>query len=139
MPEKKKTVFIGVGSNLGDRKANIEKALELVNLIKGVKLLRVSSIYETEPQDGPPQGNFLNGVFEVKTTRSPFNLLNELQKIEKHLGKKRKVKNGPRAIDLDILTFGERKVNTRDLKIPHPRMHRREFVLQGLRQLQGLK
>ena len=139
MPEAKKCVFIGVGSNLGDRKANIEKALELVNLIKGVKLLRVSSIYETEPRGGPPQGNFLNGVLEVKTAESPFKLLDELQKIEKHLGRKRKIKNGPRTIDLDILTFGDKKVNAKNLKIPHPRMHKREFVLRGLRELQGLK
>ncbi|NQU95220.1 MAG: 2-amino-4-hydroxy-6-hydroxymethyldihydropteridine diphosphokinase [Candidatus Omnitrophica bacterium] len=139
MPEEKKTVFIGMGSNLGDRKANIEKALALVNLIKGVKLLRVSSIYETEPQGGPPQGNFLNGVFEVKTARSPFKLLDELQKIEKHLGRKRRVKNGPRTIDLDILTFADRKVNAKNLKIPHPRMHKREFVLRGIRELRGLK
>jgi len=128
-------VYIGVGSNLGDRKSNIEKAIELVKLIKGVKMERASSVYETEPVGGPPQGKFLNGVLKIKTTINPFKLLGELRKIEKHLGRKRRIKNGPRAIDLDILLFGKKKIDTKSLKVPHPRMHKREFVLRGLREL----
>ncbi len=128
-------VYIGVGSNLGDRKANIEKAIELVKLIKGVKMERASSVYETEPVGGPPQGKFLNGVLKIKTTINPFKLLGELREIEKHLGRKRRIKNGPRAIDLDILLFGKKKIDTKSLKVPHPRMHKREFVLRGLREL----
>jgi len=128
-------VYIGVGSNLGDRKSNIEKAIELVKLIKGVKMERASSVYETEPVGGSPQGKFLNGVLKIKTTINPFKLLGELRKIEKHLGRKRRIKNGPRAIDLDILLFGKKKIDTKSLKVPHPRMHKREFVLRGLREL----
>ena len=128
-------VYIGVGSNLGDRKSNIEKAIELVKLIKGVKMERASSVYETEPVGGPLQGKFLNGVLKIKTTINPFKLLGELRKIEKHLGRKRRIKNGPRAIDLDILLFGKKKIDTKSLKVPHPRMHKREFVLRGLREL----
>ena len=120
---------------MGDRRANIDKAIKLVKLVKGVRFKRISSIYETEPVGGPPQGDFLNGVFEIETTVSPSRLLDELQKIEKNLGRRRRVKDGPRTIDLDILLFGNKKVNEKNLKIPHPRMHRREFVLRGLREL----
>ena len=128
-------VYIGVGSNLGDRKANIEKAIELVKLIKGVEMERASSVYETEPVGGPPQMKFLNGVLKIKTAINPFKLLGELRKIEEHLGRKRRIKDGPRAIDLDILLFGKKKIDTKSLKVPHPRMHKREFVLRGLREL----
>ncbi len=130
-----KKVFIGVGSNLGDRARNIERAIELLKLTKKVKFRRASSIYETEPVGGPPQGKFLNGVFEIETTLGPLELLRELQKIERQLGRKRSVKNGPRTIDLDILLFGDKRINQKGLKIPHPEMHKREFVLRGLREL----
>lgn len=133
---KDSKVYIGIGSNIGDRKANIDKALSLVKLIKGIKFCRISNIYETEPVGGPKQDKFLNGVFEIKTALNPYELLCELQKIEKELGRKRRIKNGPRTMDLDILTFRNKKVNTKDLKIPHPRMHKREFVLKGLRELE---
>lgn len=128
-------VYIGIGSNLGDRKANIEKAVKLVKLIKGVKVQKSSSIYETKPVAGPPQGKFLNGVLKIKTSINPFKLLRELQNIEKHLGRKRKRKFGPRTIDLDILLFGRKKISDKNLKVPHPRMHKRDFVLRGLREL----
>ena len=132
---RSETAYIGIGSNVGDRKANIKRALELIGMTRGVELEKTSSIYETEPVGGPPQGDFLNGVIKVKTTLEPFAFLKTLQKIEQHIGKKKTVKNGPRAIDLDILLFGKKSVTTRNLKIPHPRMHKREFVLRGLREL----
>ncbi|MFC1576629.1 2-amino-4-hydroxy-6-hydroxymethyldihydropteridine diphosphokinase [Candidatus Omnitrophota bacterium] len=127
----KVTSYIGVGSNLGDREANIAKAMTLVKLIKGVKLEKTSSVYETDPVGGPEQGKFLNGVFKISTTLDPLKLLEELKKIEKQLGRKRRIKNGPRTMDLDILTFGTRKIDSKVLKVPHPRMHKREFVLKG--------
>jgi len=130
-------VYIGIGSNLGDRDANIAKALQLVKSINGVKLERTSSIYETDPVGGPPQGKYLNGVFEIKTTLDPARLLDELRKIEDRFGRRREIKKGPRTIDLDILLFGRKKINTKTLKIPHPRMQKREFVLKGLRELNG--
>jgi len=133
--KSRQTVYIGFGSNLGDRRANITKAVELVKLIKGIRLKKLSSIYETDPVGGPPQAKYLNGVFSVDTKIGPIKLLYELQNIEKRLGRKRKAKNSPRTIDLDILLFGDRKMNTKNLKIPHPRMHKREFVLRGLREL----
>ena len=133
--KKSSKAYIGIGSNLGDRKANIKKALSLIELVKGVKLIKVSSIYETDPVGEPIQGKFLNGVFEIGTSLDPFNLLETLKKIEKELGRKKVLKNGPRTIDLDILTFGKQKINTKNLKIPHPRMHKREFVLRGIREI----
>lgn len=129
------TAFIGIGSNMGDRKANIEKALKLVDLARGIRRKRTSTIYETDPVGGPQQGKFLNGVFEIKTTLAPSELLKELKRIERHLGRKKTVKNGPRIIDLDILTFGDKRLKERGLEIPHPRMHKREFVLKGLKEL----
>lgn len=135
--KKKRSAYIGIGSNLGDRKANIRMAFELVKLVKGVKFVRAASVYETEPEGDPSQGKYFNSVFKVDTTLGPLELLWELQKIEKHLGRKRKLKNGPRTIDLDILLFGDEKVNKKNLTIPHPRMHKREFVLRGLRELTG--
>lgn len=135
MKNAKSNVYIGIGSNLGDRRANIEKAIKLVKLIKGVRIKRTSSIYETDPEGGLPQEKYLNGVFKIETKLDSHKLLGELQRIEKHLGRKRKAKNAPRTIDLDILLFGNRKINTKDLKVPHPRMHKREFVLRGLREL----
>lgn len=131
----KGTVYIGVGSNLGDRKRNIEKARALIGLTEGIRFKKSSSIYETDPLGGPKQGKFLNGVFKIQTQMEPAKLLKELQKVEKELGRKRRIKNGPRTIDLDILLFGKEKINTRNLKIPHPHMHKREFVLKGLREL----
>jgi len=127
--------FIGVGSNLGDRKANIKKAVELTKLTRGIKVKKVSSIYETDPVDAPPQPKYLNGVFEIETALGPVELLGELQRIERELGRKREVKNGPRTIDLDILLFGDKKINKKGLKVPHPRMRAREFVMRGLREL----
>ena len=131
----KGTVYIGVGSNLGDRKRNIEKARALLGLTEGIRFKKSSSIYETDPLDGPKQGKFLNGVFEIQTKMEPIKLLKALQRIEKELGRKRRIKNGPRTIDLDILLFGKEKINTGNLKVPHPHMHKREFVLKGLREL----
>ena len=130
--------YIGVGSNMGNPRGNIDKAIQLVESIERVKVKRVSSIYKTEPVDGPPQRNFLNGVFEIETTLGPFKLLDEFRGIEKLLKRERKIKNGPRTIDLDILLFGNEKIDTENLKIPHPRMRQREFVLRGLRDL-GVK
>jgi 2-amino-4-hydroxy-6-hydroxymethyldihydropteridine diphosphokinase len=127
--------YVGIGSNLGDRKNNIMSAISLLGEIDGVKVLKVSSIYETEPVDGPPQGKYLNGVIELETELGPHRFLKELNEIESLLGRKRREVNGPRTIDLDILTYGELKINERGLVIPHPRMNEREFVLRGLKEL----
>lgn len=101
----------------------------------GMKVMRVSTIYETEPVSDIPQGRFLNGVIEVETGVSPSALLKGLNKIEDDLGRIRLVKNGPRVIDLDILYYGDELIQEKGLTIPHPRIREREFVLRGLREL----
>ncbi|MFH1380893.1 MAG: 2-amino-4-hydroxy-6-hydroxymethyldihydropteridine diphosphokinase, partial [Candidatus Omnitrophota bacterium] len=112
--KKSTKVYVSLGSNLGDRNANIKKALRLVKEINGVDLKKVSSIYETRPLGGPKQGNFLNGVFEITTNLGPIKLLRQLQKIENALGRTRGVKNGPRTMDLDMLLYGEEKINKKE-------------------------
>lgn len=124
--------YIALGSNLKDRKANINKAIGYLRSIPKIKVEKISSIIETEPQGGPPQDKFLNAVIKIKTSLVPEELLKTLQGIENKLGRVCKVKNGPRTIDLDILLYGERIIDKEDLKIPHPRMFERDFVLRPL-------
>ncbi len=125
-------VFIGVGSNLGDRHENILSAIEFLKRHRKVTVEKISSFIETEPVGGPPQGKFLNGVIKIKTSLSPMELLKFLQDIEKRLGRERKIKWGPRTIDLDILLYDDKVIDSPDLKIPHPQMFKREFVLKPL-------
>jgi len=129
------TCYIGIGSNLGERRRYIDKAIESLKASKDIKVARVSSVYETDPISDLPQGKFLNGVLEIETSLEPRQLLKELIRIEKSLGRTRTLKNGPRTIDLDILYYGDEAVSEPGLIIPHPRMHEREFVLKGLREL----
>lgn len=125
--------YIGLGSNLGNREKNISRAIELLQKRKGVEVKKVSSLCETKPAGGPPQGKFLNGVVAIETSLPPRELLKCLKEIEKAVGRKpSKVKWGPREIDLDILLYGDKKVDEPELKIPHPEMHRRGFVLKPL-------
>lgn len=127
--------YIGIGSNLGDRQSHINDAIDILGQVEGISVLRASSVYETEPVGGPPQDKYLNGVIEIETTLEPHLLLEELTGIEKLLGREREVVSGPRTIDLDILTYGDLTLRDETLTIPHPRMHEREFVLKGLREL----
>ncbi|MDD5439408.1 MAG: 2-amino-4-hydroxy-6-hydroxymethyldihydropteridine diphosphokinase [Candidatus Omnitrophica bacterium] len=137
------TAYIGIGSNLGDRQANIDTALVVLEHSGKVRITRRSSIYETEPVGGPPQGKYLNGVIEIETDLMPYDLLNLLKGIERNLGRVPNVRCGARVIDLDILLYGDVKVDDEALTIPHPRMNEREFVLRGLREIdphrEGLK
>jgi len=127
--------YISVGSNLGNRMKNIEKALTFMSGSEKIVLVKRSSIYETDPVGGPKQGKYLNGVVEIETTLSPHDLLSELNGIEKKLDRVRAEINGPRTIDLDILTYDDVAVKDKDLVIPHPRMREREFVQRGLREI----
>lgn len=127
--------YIGIGSNLGDRRAYIDKAIEGLRSNKNIRVSRVSTIYETDPISDIPQGKFLNGVIEIETSLDPESLLKELNRIEEGLGRKRTVRNAPRTIDLDILYYGDQLINEKNLMIPHPRIQEREFVLKGLREL----
>ena len=127
--------YIGIGSNLGDRRKYIENAIQKLNETKGIEVKKVSSIYETDPLGGPSQGKYLNGAIEIETEIEPRELLTRLLDIEIQLGRKRTVKNGPRTIDLDILLFGDKKIDEPGLKIPHPKMQRREFVMKPLKEI----
>jgi 2-amino-4-hydroxy-6-hydroxymethyldihydropteridine diphosphokinase len=129
------TCYIGIGSNLGDRQAYIDKAIAALKAVKDVKVTRVSSIYETEPVSDIPQRKFLNGVIEVETAVNPRDLLKELSRIEASLGRVREKKDAPRTIDLDILYYGEEIIEEDGLVIPHPKICQREFVLRGLKEL----
>ncbi len=129
-----KTVYLALGSNLGDRRANLASALERL-ATADLRIVRVSSIYETAPRDVLDQPWFLNQVVEVETSLFPRQLLARTQKIERALGRKRAQPKGPRVIDLDILLFGDAIINTPDLEVPHPRMLDRRFVLEPLAEL----
>jgi len=125
-------VYIGVGSNLGNRRQNIRQALNLLDQTPGIRVKKISSISETDPVGGPRQGKYLNAVARISTTLTPAKLLKTLQAIEKQLGRVRTIKNGPRTIDLDILLYGNREIKTKRLTIPHPRMFERDFILKPL-------
>ena len=118
---------------MGDRHINIKSAVKKIGDLKETQAIKLSKIIETEPLGGPPgQRKFLNAVLKIRTSLSPATLLKELKKIEKSLGRKKTVRFGPRVIDLDILFFGGKIINTKSLKVPHPRMLEREFVLRPL-------
>lgn len=127
--------YIGIGSNLGDRRHYIDEAIAALDSTEGVKVKRVSSIYETDPVGPAGQGKFLNGVVEIDTGLDAPGLLREIGRIEAKLGRVRTVKNGPRTIDLDILYFGDEVISEDGLIVPHPKIKEREFVLKGLREL----
>ena len=130
------TVFVGIGTNLGDRQANIDRALELLKENEDIEIMAVSKIIETEPVDGPPQGSFLNGILKIKTDLLPLELLSQLKMVERRLGRVKKEQNGPRTMDLDILFYDDVViVDGKSLQIPHPRMHERSFVLEPLSEI----
>ena len=129
-----KTAWLSLGSNMGDREANLREAVRRLEA-EGIHVQRESSLYETEPQELRDQPWFLNSVVEVETTLFPKQLLGCVRKIEKALGRKRTVAKGPRTIDIDILLYGSFVIQTAELEIPHPRMSERRFVLEPLAEL----
>ncbi len=133
MPQKK-TIYLSLGSNVGDRAAHIARAIEALNAA-GVRVLRQSSLYSTEPVDLRAQSWFLNCVLEAETDLMPRQLLRVLQEIERALGRKRLVRSGPRVMDIDLLLYGSSVVHTAELEVPHPRMAERRFVLVPLAEL----
>jgi 2-amino-4-hydroxy-6-hydroxymethyldihydropteridine diphosphokinase len=130
----KKLVYLGLGSNLGNRLENLRRAIQELRAA-GVAVGRGSSVYESEPMDYTAQPRFLNAVVEAETELMPRQLLQRLQHIERRLGRRRGVRGGPRTIDIDILVFGEHVMHTAALTIPHPRLAERRFVLQPLCEL----
>ncbi|MGH9326251.1 MAG: 2-amino-4-hydroxy-6-hydroxymethyldihydropteridine diphosphokinase [Terriglobia bacterium] len=129
-----KRAFLSLGSNRGDRKKQLEKALERLGRA-GVQVLRASGRYKTEPVDFRPQAWFLNCVVEVHTDLMPLQLLRACQAVERALGRRHGVPKGPRPLDIDILMFENAVIRSRELTIPHPRMEERRFVLVPLCEL----
>jgi 2-amino-4-hydroxy-6-hydroxymethyldihydropteridine diphosphokinase len=129
-----KTVYIALGSNLGERVENLLLARERI-VSPHVRLTRASSIYETAPREVVDQPWFLNQVVAAETTLFPRQLLARLLRIEQEMGRRRTMDKGPRVIDLDILLFGEAVIHAAGLEIPHPRMAERRFVLEPLAEL----
>lgn len=128
----KKKAYIGIGSNIGDKTANCKKAIELLKENPQIKAAKISSFYETEPVGYKEQEWFVNCAVEIETDLNPQELILLCQTIESKLGRKRKIKYGPRIIDLDILLYNNDIIDTTELKIPHPEMHKRSFVLKPL-------
>jgi len=126
------TVVISLGSNLGNREWHLRAAIE--ELRRVIHVVRISGIRETEPVGAPPP-RYLNCVVAAYTDLSPEALLRELQRIETRLGRRRPYRNAPRTIDLDLILHSANRRHSRELTLPHPRYHEREFVLQPMREL----
>lgn len=121
--------FLSLGSNLGDRLDHLQKAVDRLHGHRRIRVDLVSSVYETEPVGGPEQDPYLNIAARIATTLSPRRLLTACSAVETALGRERTVRWGPRTIDVDILLYGDRTVETRRLQIPHPRLTERPFAL----------
>ena len=135
------TVYIGFGSNVGDRVDFCDRAVTLLTLLPHSQVTGVSLLYETEPvkdKVDPGEGWFLNGVVQLETDLAPHRLLDTLREIEQSLGRDEDRCSGPRTIDLDILFYGDRVINEPALTVPHPRLHQRRFVLMPLSELAPL-
>lgn len=128
-------VFLGLGSNIGNRRANLEKCINLLQDIPGLFLRNVSLLYETEPVGYLLQNRFLNMTLELNYCKTPFNLLDDVKLIEKSMSRNTSFRWGPRNIDIDILYFGDYIVNTDSLYIPHSGISKRMFVLQPLAEI----
>lgn len=126
---------IGIGTNIGNRAENIRNAVEALDLLPDVKVLRGASIYETAPWGYTEQQNFYNTAVEIETTKSPEILLGACLGIEAGMGRIREFKNGPRIIDLDLLVFENYVINSSDITVPHPFIGERDFVLVPLKEL----
>ncbi|MGB9803697.1 2-amino-4-hydroxy-6-hydroxymethyldihydropteridine diphosphokinase [Desulfofundulus sp.] len=127
--------YIGLGSNMGDKKRNLRVALEMLQGVSGITLLRVAPFYRTDPVGYTDQDWFINTVAEVGTTLPPRELLATCLEVENCLGRVRSLRWGPRVIDLDLLLYDGRVIVEPDLQVPHPRMHERAFVLVPLADL----
>jgi len=135
--KRRRVAFVALGSNLGDRATTLERALGL--LARQVEVTDRSPWFETDPVGGPPQGRYLNGVVRIETILEPRELLDLLLRVEAELGRDRSAeaerntpRNAPRTLDLDLLAYDDRAIDEPGLRVPHPRMHARRFVLEPL-------
>jgi len=129
-------IYIALGSNVGDREANLKKALALLIETPHVNIRRISSFIENPAVGGPEDSpDFLNAAIEVTTTLSPHALMKRLLEIEREMGRSREKKWEPRCIDLDLLLFGDQIISDDTLIVPHPLMHERKFVIQPLAEI----
>ncbi|MBR3768027.1 MAG: 2-amino-4-hydroxy-6-hydroxymethyldihydropteridine diphosphokinase [Clostridia bacterium] len=127
-----KTAYIALGSNMGDSKKNIEDAVKALDSVPGVSVKKLSGIYKTKPWGYEEQSDFLNACVRLEVSISPEVLLGVCLGTEAGMGRIRKIKNGPRIIDIDVLLYEGEERNTEELILPHPRMYERDFVLVPL-------
>ena len=128
--------YLGVGSNLGNRRKNIMLAIKKINALEDTQIIKESRFFDFPHQGGPlGQNNYFNAALKIQTNFSPLNLLRKLKGIEKELGRTRTVRFGPRVIDLDILLYGDKFIRSRRLTVPHARMFKRDFVIRPLKEV----
>lgn len=129
-------VYLGIGSNVGDRDANIKRVLDILKENPDIDIKAVSKMIDTEPVGGPPQDNFLNGAIKIETDLLPLELSTQLRMIERRLGRQKDApRNSPRTMDLDILFYDDVVMDGKSLIIPHPRAAERRFVLEPLSEI----
>ena len=129
------TAFLGLGSNLGDRVATLQAAVELLSAEPEIEVVSSSRVWESDPLGGPTQPDFLNAVLRIETSLTPRDLLLVCHQVEAELGRVRDVRWGPRTVDVDLLLYGVEVVDEPELTVPHPRMNERAFVLLPLLEL----
>jgi 2-amino-4-hydroxy-6-hydroxymethyldihydropteridine diphosphokinase len=133
-PAADERVFVGLGANLGDAVATVRAAFEALNVLPQTRCVARSSLYRSAPIDA--QGaDYINAVAQLQTQLLPAALLKELQAIEERFGRERPYRNAPRTLDLDLLLYGQRRIATPLLTVPHPRLHERAFVLAPLAEI----
>ena len=133
-----RVAYVGLGSNLGRRERNITAGLQALEMTRGIRVVKVSSLYETEPVGGPPgQPAYINAVAQIRTSLTARRLLAVMQSVEKSLGRDRREESrwGPRTLDLDLLLYGGEIISEPDLIVPHPLMHERRFVMEPLAEI----
>ena len=128
--------FLGLGSNLGDRLANLQAAVDALQVEPGLRVAASSRVWETTPVGGPPQPDYLNAVVRIETDLSARDLLDVARRVEARLGRIRKERWGARTIDVDVLLHDDEQIDEPDLVVPHPRMKQRAFVLLPLLELE---
>lgn len=128
--------YLGLGSNLGNRRRNIKLAIKKIGVLKDTRIIKESNFFDFLPVGGPAgQRNYLNAALKIQTNLSALNLFKKLKKLEIELGRVKTVRFGPRVIDLDVLLYGDKFIKSKSLIVPHPRMFGRDFVIKPLKEI----